>query len=63
MRKLMAGRTAVVIAHRFSLVKDLDLIMVMNRGRVVQQGSHRELMAQGGLYRTLFELQQGEQTG
>lgn len=60
MRKLMAGRTAVVIAHRFSLVKDLDLILVMNRGRIVQQGSHDELMAQGGLYRTLFELQQGE---
>jgi subfamily B ATP-binding cassette protein MsbA len=60
MRKLMAGRTAVVIAHRFSLVKDLDLILVMNRGRIVQQGSHKELMARGGLYRTLFELQQGE---
>lgn len=63
MRKLMAGRTAVVIAHRFSLVKDLDLILVMNRGRIVQQGSHKELMARGGLYRTLFELQQGEQAG
>jgi subfamily B ATP-binding cassette protein MsbA len=60
MLTLMAGRTAVVIAHRFSLVKDLDLILVMNEGRLVQQGSHPELMAQGGLYRTLFELQQGE---
>lgn len=63
MRKLMAGRTAVVIAHRFSLVKDLDLILVLNHGKLVQQGSHRELMAQGGLYRTLYELQQGEQAG
>lgn len=60
MRKLMDGRTVVVIAHRFSLIKDLDRILVMNQGKLVQQGSHEELMAEGGLYRTLFELQQGE---
>jgi subfamily B ATP-binding cassette protein MsbA len=60
MRNLMQGRTVVVIAHRFSLVKDLDLILVMNQGRLVQQGSHDELIAQDGLYRTLYELQQGE---
>ena len=58
MVKLMSGRTVVVIAHRFSLVKDLDLILVMNEGRIVQQGTHAELMSAGGLYRTLFELQQ-----
>jgi len=61
MRKLMAGRTAVVIAHRFSLVKDLDLILVLNDGHLVQEGTHQELMAADGLYKTLFELQQGEQ--
>nr|MEE4266730.1 ABC transporter ATP-binding protein [Candidatus Krumholzibacteria bacterium] len=60
MGKLMKGRTVVVIAHRFSLVKDLDLILVMNQGRLVQQGTHTELMAQDGLYRTLYTLQQGE---
>ena len=58
--QLMANRTAVVIAHRFSLVRDLDLILVMSEGKIVQTGSHAELMAAGGLYRTLFELQQGE---
>lgn len=60
MLNLMEGRTVVVIAHRFSLVKDLDLILVMNQGRLVQQGTHAQLMAEGGLYRTLFELQQGD---
>ena len=60
MKSVMANRTAVVIAHRFSLVRDLDLILVMSEGKIVQSGSHAELMAAGGLYRTLFELQQGE---
>ena len=59
MHGLMKGRTAVVIAHRFSLVKDLDLIIVLNEGRIVQQGSHSELLDQEGLYRTLYQLQQG----
>lgn len=59
MKTVMAGRTAVVIAHRFSLVRDLDLILVMADGRIVQSGSHAELMAQEGLYRTLYGLQQG----
>lgn len=60
MRNVMAGRTTVIIAHRFSLVRDLDLILVMAEGKIVQKGTHNVLMANGGLYRTLFELQQGD---
>lgn len=60
LRKLMSGRTAVVIAHRFSLVRDLDLILVMSEGKIAQSGSHAELMTHKGLYRTLYQLQQGE---
>ena len=53
----LAGRTSVVIAHRLSTVRDADLILVMERGRVVQRGTHAELLAAGGLYRSLYETQ------
>ncbi len=59
MKELMAGRTAVVIAHRLSLVRDLDLILVLNEGKIVESGNHQELMAVSGLYQTLYQLQQG----
>ena len=59
MHGLMEGRTAVVIAHRFSLVKDLDWIIVLNDGKILQQGKHENLLAEDGLYRTLYQLQQG----
>ncbi|WP_371737678.1 ABC transporter ATP-binding protein [Magnetospirillum sp. UT-4] len=54
---LMKGRTTIVIAHRLSTVVDADLIHVMDRGRVVESGSHSELLAQGGLYARLHALQ------
>jgi ATP-binding cassette, subfamily B, bacterial MsbA len=57
LRKLMAGRTTVVIAHRLSTVVDADLIYVLDRGRVIEQGSHAELMARGGAYARLYALQ------
>jgi len=60
MSELMENRTAIVIAHRLSLVRDLDLILVISDGRVIQTGSHKELMKHPGLYRTLFDLQQGD---
>ena len=55
--RLFAGRTSFVIAHRLSTVLAAGLIVVLDRGRVVEQGTHSELLAQGGLYAGLYELQ------
>ena len=57
MEHLLAGRTVFVIAHRLSTIQRADLIVVLDGGRVVQQGSHESLMEKGGLYRHLRELQ------
>jgi len=54
---LMQGRTTIVIAHRLSTVMSADLIVVMDAGRIVERGSHQELLAMGGLYRRLYDLQ------
>ncbi|KAB2962463.1 MAG: ABC transporter ATP-binding protein [Thermoanaerobaculia bacterium] len=57
LERLLAGRTSLVIAHRLSTVQRADRILVLHHGRLVEQGSHRELLAGGGLYRRLHELQ------
>ena len=57
LERLMKGRTTVVIAHRLSTIRQADIIHVMDQGRVVQSGSHEDLMAQGGLYASLHALQ------
>lgn len=57
MRNLMKDKTCFVIAHRLSTIQNADLILVMNEGEVVEQGTHRELMEQKGMYRQLYEAQ------
>ncbi len=57
MAQLMQGRTAFVIAHRLSTIRDADTILVMNRGAIVEQGTHAELLAQGGFYAELYNAQ------
>lgn len=54
MKVLMEGRTSFVIAHRLSTIRNADLILVMNHGQVVEQGTHETLMAQGGFYQDLY---------
>ena len=62
---LMEGRTTLVIAHRLSTVRRADKIIVLDRGRIVEQGSHDELLAEGGLYKRLYAMQfaEGERGG
>ncbi len=55
--KLMEGRTTFVIAHRLSTVRRADMIVVMDKGRIVQRGTHKELLRHGGLYRQIYDLQ------
>ena len=57
MDKLTEGRTSFVIAHRLSTIRDADLILVMDKGDVVESGTHKELLARDGLYRELYNSQ------
>jgi ATP-binding cassette subfamily B protein len=57
MAKIMEGRTSLVIAHRLSTILAADKILVFDGGRLVQQGTHGELLEAGGLYRDLYETQ------
>lgn len=60
LNKLLEGRTSVVIAHRLSTIHNADKIIVVDHGRIAEQGTHAELMARGGIYAKLIELQSFE---
>jgi ATP-binding cassette subfamily B multidrug efflux pump len=62
LERLMENRTAVVIAHRLSTIQHADNILVLHHGRLIEQGKHQELLAHGGLYKKLYELQAGRAT-
>ena len=55
--KLMEGRTSFVVAHRLSTIRNASLILVMNEGKIIEQGSHEELLAKGGFYSDLYNSQ------
>ena len=55
--RLLHGRTSVVIAHRLSTIRNADQVLVVNDGRIVQRGTHRELLSQEGMYRDLYLMQ------
>jgi ATP-binding cassette subfamily B protein len=57
LKRVMAGRTSIVIAHRLSTILAADLILVMDRGEIVERGTHGQLLTQGGLYNQLYETQ------
>lgn len=62
LKRVMAGRTSIVIAHRLSTILAADVILVMNKGKIVERGTHDELIAMNGLYAQLYETQFREKT-
>ena len=57
MNNLMKGRTSFIIAHRLSTIKDCDWILVMKDGDIIEQGTHDQLIEQGGFYKTMYNAQ------
>jgi ATP-binding cassette, subfamily B, bacterial len=57
LKRVMAGRTSIIIAHRLSTILAADVILVMDRGRIIERGTHAELLAHGGLYAHLYQTQ------
>ena len=57
MAKLTEGRTSFVIAHRLSTIRDAELILVMDHGTIIEQGTHHELLTQNGFYADLYNSQ------
>jgi ABC-type multidrug transport system fused ATPase/permease subunit len=53
----MVNRTTVVVAHRLSTIKNADRVLVLDDGKIVEEGTHDELVAKGGLYQTLYQAQ------
>lgn len=63
LEKIVVGRTTIVIAHRLSTIRNADRVYVLERGRVLESGSHRDLVEEGGLYAALWRVQTGEAVG
>ena len=55
--KMRQGRTTIAIAHRLSTIKDAELILVLDKGKIVEQGTHQELLVKEGLYADMYKLQ------
>jgi ATP-binding cassette subfamily B protein len=60
MKRLRSGRTSFVIAHRLSTIRDADVILVLDKGAIVEQGTHQELMSKQGFYFNLYASQFSE---
>jgi ATP-binding cassette, subfamily B, bacterial len=63
LKRVMADRTSIVIAHRLSTILSADLILVMDRGQIIERGTHKGLLARGGLYANLYDTQFRQNTG
>jgi len=61
LRKVLRGRTSIIIAHRLSTIQNVDRILVLHKGRIVEEGTHRALLARGGIYTKLYQLQYRDQ--
>jgi ABC-type multidrug transport system fused ATPase/permease subunit len=61
--RMLKGRTAMVIAHRLSTVRNADLVFVIAEGKIVEQGTHNSLLKKNGLYRQLYERQFMDEPG
>jgi ATP-binding cassette subfamily B protein len=61
LERLMDGRTSIIIAHRLSTIRQVDRILVMHKGKLVEEGTHAALLEQNGLYARLYELQYRDQ--
>ncbi|MBQ8627307.1 MAG: ABC transporter ATP-binding protein, partial [Agathobacter sp.] len=55
--KIMEGRTSFIVAHRLSTIRESDVILVMKEGKIIEQGTHEELLEQGGFYHMLYNSQ------
>jgi len=61
LKKVLRDRTSIIIAHRLSTIQNVDRILVLHKGRIVEEGTHRELLARGGIYTKLYQLQYRDQ--
>jgi ATP-binding cassette, subfamily B, multidrug efflux pump len=59
LRTLMSGKTVIAIAHRLSTIAAMDRLVIMDEGRIVEEGSHEQLLKRGGIYASLWQRQSG----